>query len=129
MRKPAFCIRENKCAVQLIVAFVFATWIVQFFYMYFLNPKIQAILPPIVAVQSSLCLTWSEIVTHLINFQLTKHMDMSNSDDELLIAISNETKEDSEQTGDDTTFKETGENKVSQGRDKYNRAKYVSHES
>ena len=45
MRKPAFCICENKggsCAVtaQLISAFVFATQIVQS--IKFLNPKFQA---------------------------------------------------------------------------------------
>ena len=45
MRKPAFCICENKDADQLrtaklISVFVFATWIVQ--PLYFLNPKFQA---------------------------------------------------------------------------------------
>ena len=48
MRKPTFCICENKDADQLrfavtaklITAFVFATKIVQF--LYFLNPKFQA---------------------------------------------------------------------------------------
>ena len=45
MRKPAFCICENKGADQqvtakLISAFVFAKRIVQF--LYFLNPKFQA---------------------------------------------------------------------------------------
>ena len=46
MRKPAFCICENKGAVQLAVteklisAFVFATQIVQS--LFFLNPKFQA---------------------------------------------------------------------------------------
>ena len=46
MRKPAFCICENKEADQLAVtaklisAFVFATWIVQS--IYFLNTKFQA---------------------------------------------------------------------------------------
>ena len=52
MRKPTICISENKdadqlcsyisCVVtaQLISAFVFATWTVQF--LYFLNPKFQA---------------------------------------------------------------------------------------
>ena len=44
MRKPAFCICENKDADQLrgklINAFVFATRIVQS--LYFLNPKFQA---------------------------------------------------------------------------------------
>ena len=46
MRKPAFCICENKDADQLrgtaklISAFVFATWIGQS--LYFLNPKFQA---------------------------------------------------------------------------------------
>ena len=48
MRKPEFCICENKDADQLrgnreadlISAFVFATWIVQS--LYFLNPKFQA---------------------------------------------------------------------------------------
>ena len=40
MRKPAFCICENKDADQLISAFVFAAWIVQS--LYFLNPKFQA---------------------------------------------------------------------------------------
>ena len=45
MRKPAFCICENKDADQLHGnreadhAFVFATWIVQS--LYFLNPKFQ----------------------------------------------------------------------------------------
>ena len=43
MRKPAFCICENKDADQfarLIIAFVFTTGIVQSFF--FLNPKFQA---------------------------------------------------------------------------------------
>ena len=46
MRKPAFCICENKTQIsfavtaKLISTFVFATWIVQF--LYFLNPKFQA---------------------------------------------------------------------------------------
>ena len=46
VRKPAFCICENKDADQLAVtaklisAFVFATWIVQF--LFYLNPKFQA---------------------------------------------------------------------------------------
>ena len=43
MRKPAFCIYENKDADQLrgnLCAFVFATPIVKSFY--FLNPKFQA---------------------------------------------------------------------------------------
>ena len=42
MRKPAFCICENKAADQLklISAFVFATQIVQS--LFFLNPKFQA---------------------------------------------------------------------------------------
>ena len=46
VRKPFFCICENKDADQLrgtaklISAFVFATWIVQF--LFYLNPKIQA---------------------------------------------------------------------------------------
>ena len=47
MRKPVFCICENKDADQLrgvtaklISAFVFATWIVQS--LYYLNPKFQA---------------------------------------------------------------------------------------
>ena len=41
MRKPAFCICENKGAdKKQISAFVFATRIVQF--LYFLNPKIPA---------------------------------------------------------------------------------------
>ena len=39
MRKPAFCICENKDADQLISAFVFAIRIVQF--LYYLNPKFQ----------------------------------------------------------------------------------------
>ena len=39
MRKPDFCICENKGA-KLTSAFVFATWIVQ--PLYFLNPKFQA---------------------------------------------------------------------------------------
>ena len=41
MRKPTFCICENKDADQLRgSASVFATWIVQ--YLYFLNTKFQA---------------------------------------------------------------------------------------
>ena len=40
MRKPAFCICENKNADQLISAFVFTTQIVQS--LYFLNLKFQA---------------------------------------------------------------------------------------
>ena len=43
MRKPAFCICENKDADQLrgkVTAFVFATQIVQS--LYYLNPKFQA---------------------------------------------------------------------------------------
>ena len=44
MRKPAFCICENKDADQFRgnrnSAFVFATWIVQF--LFFLNPKFLA---------------------------------------------------------------------------------------
>ena len=40
MRKPAFCICENKDADQLISAFVFATRIVQS--LFYLNPKFQA---------------------------------------------------------------------------------------
>ena len=46
MRKPDFCICENKDAdqlpgnVKLISAFVFTTWIVQS--LYYLNPKFQA---------------------------------------------------------------------------------------
>ena len=44
MRNPAFCLWENKdvdqLTAQLISAFVFATWIVQF--LFFLNPKFQA---------------------------------------------------------------------------------------
>ena len=42
LRKPAFCICENKDAVtaQLISAFVFATWIVQS--LFYLNPECQA---------------------------------------------------------------------------------------
>ena len=40
MRKPAFCICENKGADQLISAFVFAAYILLRFY--FLNPKLQA---------------------------------------------------------------------------------------
>ena len=40
VRKPAFCICENKDADQLISAFVFAIRIVQF--LYYLNPKFQA---------------------------------------------------------------------------------------
>ena len=46
MRKPAFCICENKDADQLAVntklisVFVFTIWIVQ--YLYFLNPKFKA---------------------------------------------------------------------------------------
>ena len=46
MRKPAFCICENKDADQLrgnrklISAFVLATWIVQS--LFFLNPKFHA---------------------------------------------------------------------------------------
>ena len=42
MRKPDFCFGKNKGSVtaKLISAFVFAIWIVQFFY--FLNPKFPA---------------------------------------------------------------------------------------
>ena len=42
MRKLDFCLCENKGAVtaELISAFAFAVWIVQF--LYFLNPKFQA---------------------------------------------------------------------------------------
>ena len=40
VRKPDFCLGENKVADQLISAFVFATRIVQF--LFFLNPKFQA---------------------------------------------------------------------------------------
>ena len=43
MRKPAFCICENKDTDQLrcnCEAFVFAIWIVQS--LYYLNPKFQA---------------------------------------------------------------------------------------
>ena len=36
---PAFCIRENKDALQLISAFVFAAQVVQS--LYFLNPTFQ----------------------------------------------------------------------------------------
>ena len=60
MRKPAFCICENKDADQLrgitaklISTFVFATLIVQS--LYYLKPKFQAS-----AVQPGLCRTWSE---------------------------------------------------------------------
>ena len=65
MRKPAFCICENKalnsCAVtaQLISAFVFAIQIVQS--LYYLNPKFQASShASSVAVQPGFCQTWSE---------------------------------------------------------------------
>ena len=43
--------------MQLISAFVFATYIVQFFYL--LNPQLKPI-PSSVAVQPGLCRTWSE---------------------------------------------------------------------
>ena len=39
VRKPDFCLCENKVAAKLISAFVFATRIVQF--LFFLNPKFQ----------------------------------------------------------------------------------------
>ena len=40
MRKPDFCLCENKDVDQLISAFVFATRLIQF--LFFLNPKFQA---------------------------------------------------------------------------------------
>ena len=40
MGKPTICIGEDKDADQLISAFVFATWIVQF--LFYFNPTFQA---------------------------------------------------------------------------------------
>ena len=61
MRKPAFCICENKDADQLcgICAFVFATRIVQS--LFFLNPKFQ-VSSHLLRLYSPVCVgrTWSE---------------------------------------------------------------------
>ena len=51
MRKPTFCICENKDADQLIHASVFATWLVP--YLFFLNKKFQAS-----CGISSACIAW-----------------------------------------------------------------------
>ena len=71
MRKPAFCICENKDAetAQLISAFVFAIQVVQS--IYFLNTKFQA---SSLVVQPGLCGAWTEtpktgFLTTRLNFE------------------------------------------------------------
>ena len=67
MRKPTFCICENKGADQLRSnceadhTFVFATWIVQF--LYFLNPKFPA--------SSHLLCLYSTVCVRPVSFLIT----------------------------------------------------------
>ena len=67
MRKPDFCLCENKGADQLrskqLSAFVFATWIVQF--LFFLNLEFP-VSSHLLIVQLILCLTWSK--TQIVGF-------------------------------------------------------------
>ena len=60
MRKPDFCLCENKGAVtaKLIIAFVFATRLEQV--LFFLNAKFQASSHSSVAAQTGLCQSRSE---------------------------------------------------------------------
>ena len=53
-------VQKQRCrsAVQLISAFVFATWLVQF--LFYLDPKSQASSLFSVPVQADQCRTWSE---------------------------------------------------------------------
>ena len=79
IRKPGFCIFENKgadqlCSHQLINAFVLAKWIVQFL---FLNPEFQASIL-FVWLHKQVCVPprrFSRIVTQISsNYHLSCHM-------------------------------------------------------
>ena len=76
MRKPYFCLCENRGADQLRSNFVFATWIVLF--LFFLNPKFQASNHPL-WLHRPVCIGHARKIVNMVvslyrHFQLTTRL-------------------------------------------------------